>query len=469
MINWPEFRVVKSGALILASKWVLPITSPPIYDGAVLVRGNTIASVGKRKETVKDNPHEDVRDFGEAVLLPGFVNAHTHLEITAFRGIEDDLPLLPWITDAINKAEKNLDHEDFVISTSLGCLEALKSGITCVANAGTRQARGGSFMAIVDSGLRGVFYQELWDGFKRDPDEVLEEVLSLVKEMQRSGSKRVEVGISPHSPYSVSKELFKLINKTSLKMGLPLCTHLAESNEEVKFLMHGSSEIADFWRKEGVKWKAPRLTPVQYLDKLGVLNSNVLAAHCVHLTNEDIKILAKRRVAVAHCPKSNAKLGDGIAPVPKLIDAGIRVGLGTDSTASNNVLDMFEEMRFAIFIQRALHQTAPLLNAKQVLEMATIEGAKALGMESEIGSLERGKKADVIAVALGGAHTTPLYDPTSTLVYCAHQIDVTFVMVDGKIVVDDSEVKTLDEQKILKNVGRFKSKLEGAKSLKTQR
>jgi 5-methylthioadenosine/S-adenosylhomocysteine deaminase len=422
--------------------------------------------VGERKEIVKDNPREEVRDLGEAILLPGFVNVHTHLEITAFRGVEDNLPLLPWIIDAINKAAKNLDHEDFIISTSLGCLEALKSGITCVANAGTSQARGGSFIAIVDSGLRGVFYQELWDGFKRDPDEVLEETLSLVKEMQRSGSKRVEVGISPHSPYSVSEELFKLVNKTSLKMGLPLCTHLAESNEEVKFLMHGSGEIAEFWRKEGVKWKAPGLTPVQYLDKLGVLNPNVLAAHCVHLTEGDIKILARRNVAVAHCPKSNAKLADGIAPLPKLMDARIRIGLGTDSTASNNVLDMFEEMRCAIFIQRALHQTAPLVDAKQVLEMATIDGAKALGMEDKIGSLEQGKKADLIAVALGKAHTTPLHDPTSTLIYCAHQTDVTFVMVDGKIVVDDGEVKTLDEQKILKKAERLRGKLEGAKSLK---
>lgn len=446
--------------LILASKWVLPITSPPIRDGAVLIRGNNIASVGKKEGIIKDNPREEVRDFGEAILLPGFVNAHTHLEYTAFRGVEDNLSLLPWIIDAISKAAKNLSYEDFVISTSLGCLEALKSGITCVANAGTLGARGESFKAIVASGLRGVFYQEVWDGFKRDPNEALEEALSLVKKMRRSGSKRIDVGISPHSPYSVSEKLFKLVNGVSLKMGLSLCTHLAESNEEVKFLKHGSGEIADFWRNEGVKWKAPGLTPVQHLDKLGVLNPNVLAAHCVHLTDEDIRVLARKNVAVAHCPKSNAKLADGIAPLPKLMDAGIRVGLGTDSTASNNVLDMFEEMRFAIFLQRALHQTAPILVAKQVLEMATIGGAKALGMENKIGSLERGKKADLIAVALDKAHTTPTLDPISTLVYCTHQTDVAFVIVGGKIVVGDCKVKTLDERKILKKAGSVGNKIE---------
>jgi len=446
--------------LILTSKWVLPITSPPIRDGAVLIRGNNIASVGKKEGIIKDNPREEVRDFGEAILLPGFVNAHTHLEYTAFRGVEDNLSLLPWIIDAISKAAKNLSYEDFVISTSLGCLEALKSGITCVANAGTLGARGESFKAIVASGLRGVFYQEVWDGFKRDPNEALEEALSLVKKMRRSGSKRIDVGISPHSPYSVSEKLFKLVNGVSLKMGLSLCTHLAESNEEVKFLKHGSGEIADFWRNEGVKWKAPGLTPVQHLDKLGVLNPNVLAAHCVHLTDEDIRVLARKNVAVAHCPKSNAKLADGIAPLPKLMDAGIRVGLGTDSTASNNVLDMFEEMRFAIFLQRALHQTAPIFVAKQVLEMATIGGAKALAMENRIGALERGKKADLIAVALNKAHTAPTLDPISVLVYCAHQTDVAFVMVDGKIVVDDDEVKTLDERKVLKKGGSVGDKLE---------
>ena len=432
--------------MLIRASWVVPVSRPPIRDGAVLVEDGAIVAVGPYGQVRAEAGRDEVLDFGQAIIMPGLVDAHSHILYTVLRGLEDDATLFPWLASAIIGPLSLLDEEDLLWSARLGCLEAIRAGITCLADASPRSAPA---LAISEAGLRGVVYREVFSG-EAGPEEALEEGLKAIREMEEKASGLIEVGISPHSPYSNPPELLRSVAEVARSMGLKICLHLAETREEFEYLALGRGRLADLFGEAG--WSlgpSPGRTPALYLRELGLLGPDVLLAHCVHLTDGDMRAISSSGSPVAHCPKSNAKLGSGIARVPDMLRAGIRVCLGTDSTASNNILDMFEEMRMAIFLQRAQRTDAPVLRAEEALYMATLGGAEALGLSGLVGSLEPGKKADIAVIRLHEG-LIPTYDPVSTIVYCANRSDVVMTMVEGRVLYREGEFTTLDEDGILR-------------------
>ncbi len=442
--------------MLLRAEWVVPISRPPIRDGAVLVEGDRIEAVGPYDELRHHAGCDELLDLGKAIILPGLVNAHSHVCYTVLRGIEDDATLFAWLASGILGPAELLDERDFLWSARLGCLEALRAGITCLADNtpyGPEVAR-----AMAEAGLRGVVYQEVFQG-ELEAEEALELALKAVEAMKRASQSSVRAGLSPHSPYANPPELLKLVAETAREERLPIAIHLAETKAEFNYFTGGGGELATVSETLGIKLP-PSLgkTPAEYLADLGLLGPNVLLAHCVYLADSDASLLAETGSPVAHCPKSNAKLGSGITKVPELLSAGVTVGLGTDSAASNNVLDMFEEMRMAIFLQRASRATAPVLTAEQVLRMATLSGAEALGIAGQVGSLEPGKKADLVAVGLREG-LLPTYEPISTLVYCASRADVVLTMVGGRVLYHDGRFMTLDAERIIEECSAIGERL----------
>ena len=431
--------------MLLRAEWVIPISSPPLRDGAVLVDGPVISAVGSFEE-LRREAGDDILDLGEAILLPGLVDAHSHIVYTVFRGIEDDMTLFPWMTSGILGPLELMDEEDLFYSSLLGCLEAIRAGITCLGDSGPSWA---SLRALREARLRGVFYKEVFQGEKA-AEEALEIVLKEISREDSGTPDLVRIGISPHSPYSNGPELLRLVAEKARELGLPVSLHLAETRAELDYFLRGGGELSAIMEHMGISLPGGiGKTPASYLAELGLLGPDVLLAHCIHLTDEDVELISRWGSPVAHCPKSNAKLGSGLARVPEMISGGIRVSLGTDSTASNNILDMFEEMRMAIFLQRASREDAPVLTAEQALKMATLWGAEALGLGDRVGSLEPGKRADVVAVKIREG-LLPTYDPISTLVYCASRHDVVLTMVEGRILFHEGSFTTLDKEEILK-------------------
>ena len=432
--------------MLLRAEWVVPVADAPIRDGAVLVEEERVVAVGPYERVRQEAGRDELLDLGRAIILPGLVDAHSHVCYTVLRGLEDNATLFAWLAAGIIGPSEFLDERDFLWSARLGCLEALRAGITCLADCtpfGSPVAR-----AMSEAGLRGVVYQEVFQG-EREAEEALRSSLRAIERARREARGPIRVGLSPHSPYANPPELLKLTAEVARERELPLSLHLAETRAELEFFTRGTGELAAASELLSISLPS-RLgkTPARYLADLGLLGPDVLLAHCVHLTDDDIALLARERAPVAHCPKSNAKLGSGIARVPELLASGATVALGTDSAASNNVLDLFEEMRAAIFLQRASRAEAPVLTAEQVLEMATLAGASALGLSGQVGSLEPGKKADLVAVRLREG-LLPTYDPVSTLVYCANRADVVLTMVEGRVLYREGHYATLDAGRVL--------------------
>jgi len=442
--------------MLLRARWLLPITSNPIRDGALWVEGQEIRAVGPAHKIVRAHPSQPIADFGEAVILPGLVDAHTHIDYTIMRGFLDGFPFVPWIIRLTVTKYRKLSAEDIAVSARFGALELIRSGVTTIADT---TDTGAAFDAVLESGLRGIIYQELFGLNERAISKTMDALRTKLEAMRQRATDRVRVGISPHAPYTVCAELFRAVTAYALREGYPLCIHSAESPEETELLTRGKGEIAKWLKLRKWFWRPPGLTPVRYLHALGVLDAHPLLAHCVHVDGEEVKILADQDVSIAHCPKSNAKFAHGLAPLPLFLDAGIRVGLGNDSVGSNNIFDMFDEMRFALLVQRAARRRFESLNARRMVELATIGGAKALGLTDRIGSLEPGKRADVIAVDLSRSHCIPAYDPYSALVFAANATDVVFTMVDGHVLYDGNEVRTLDEETLRSAMLKLRDRL----------
>ena len=433
--------------MLLRAEWVVPVSSEPIRNGAVLVEGSTITAVGPYEEVGKQAGREECLDLGSAIIMPGFVDAHSHVMYTVLRGLEDDQTLFGWLGACILGPSEVLSERDFLWSARLGCLEAIRAGITCLADStplGLTTTR-----ALSEFGLRGVVFKEVFQG-EGGASDVLEEALREIEEMATEDPEHLRAGISPHAPYSNPPGFIKATAELARERGLPISIHLAETKAELEFFLKGKGEIASISEVLGLNLPgALGKTPTEYLSELKALGEDVLLAHCIHLLDRDVKLIASSGSSVAHCPKSNAKLGSGIAKVPELLSSGVKVGLGTDSVASNNVMDMFEEMRMAIFLQRALREDAPVLTAQDVLYMATLGGAEALGLGDAVGSLEPGKKADLIAVELREG-LLPTYDPISTLVYCASRSDVVLSMVDGEVLFLRGRFTKVDAGRVLR-------------------
>lgn len=446
-------------AKIYRATWVLPIVSDPISDGAVAIAGDTIKAVGTFSDLTAAMPGVEVIDFHDAMLLPGFVNCHSHLEYAAFRGLVDNMNFGRWILSILDYQAK-LDKHDYAASSRLGAAECVASGITTLAES---TYAGESLNAIRQAGLRARVYQEV---FGIDDNQLAGTMARLVEkldELEEQSGALLEIGIFPHATYTVSAGLYREIAELARERGMKVATHLAESQEESVYIRSGTGVLALDLR-EKVGWEHVNrqpfgVTPVKYLQQWNVFGPDFLAVHCVHVGKTDIEVLAKRDVAIAHCPKSNAKLGCGIAPLPDFLEAGIRVGFGTDSPASSNIMDMFGEMRTAIFLHRGMRRDAKVLNADECVQMATLGGARTLRMEDRVGSLEPGKQADMIAVDMEFSHFTPVHDPYSSLVYGANQEDIFFTMVAGRTIFDKKIQLTLDKEEVTRKALEVKEKL----------
>ncbi len=446
--------------MLLTARYVLPIATPHIENGAVLVRDDKIVEIGDFEHLRRLHPDEPVKDFGLAALLPGFVDLHTHLEYSAMRGLVDDLPYSSWKYQLLQK-ESQFTTQDWDDSALLGAMESLQSGITTVADiTGT----GASGHAAQAAGLRAVIYREVATMDKHQVSHVMDRASADIEAWREtSDSKRLTIGIAPHAPYSCHPELFRKIAEYA-QDGTPVSLHLAGSKEEYQFVKYGSSMLAtdvrDVFDADAPLWLPTGVSPVRYVLQWGILDvPNIVAVHCTQVDAADIEVLAAHDVAIAHCPRCNAKLGMGIAPIEKFLQAGIRVGLGTDSPAASNSMDVFEEMRIGLLVQRAALGEEHFMIARQFVKMATLDAARALGIDDKVGSLEPGKLADIIAVDISKSHQIPTHYPYGTLVHTANQENVLWTMVGGEVVYESREWSTLDKERVFARAEEMRMKL----------
>lgn len=427
--------------MLLCAEYVLPITSDPIEWGAVLVRNGKIRDIGSADLLRLRYPEEEVHDFGQSALLPGFVDAHTHLENSALRGIVHDVPYATWLA-ALSKKYERMTQSDWYDSAILGGLEALSSGITCIAGI---TATGAAANALQKLGMRGVVYREVGAMDKRRVNYAMKMAAADIEKWTSTvDSDRITVGIAPASLFLCHPLVFKRVADFAGST-LPVAMHLAGSREESNFIMYGSSTLAVHDVQEGrgfveiPPWLPTGVTPVNYVLNWGGFNAeNVMAVHCVHVSEDDIAQLRKNNVSIVCCPRCNAQLGMGVAPLTEYLKSGFRVGLGTDSPAASDSTDMLSEMRIGMLVQRAVNPEG-FLSAHKMLELATIGGARVLGLDGKIGSLDIGKMADIVAVDISGSHQTPTDDPTSALVNTASGTDVLMSMVNGRILYEENK------------------------------
>ena len=423
---------------VYRARWVVPVNGAPVRDGAVAVQDGRFTYVGPRSGA----PKGDVRDLGNALLLPGLVNAHTHLELTAMRGFLEDLPFPEWIARLQRAKTTVLTPESMLDSAKLGIAEGLLAGITTYADTCDS---GVALEALHAMGVRGVMYQEV---FGPDPDAADDAIASLKSKIEvhrPNASERVRLGVSPHAPYTVSDELFQRVRDLASELRLPIAIHIAESAEEDAYVRDASGPFADAHRARGFA-VAPRAdSPVALLDRLGILAQRPLLIHCVRSREADIRAIAAAHCAIAHCPVSNAKLGHGVAPLNEWLGAGVTVGLGSDSMASNNRMHLLEEARVALLTQRARGGPAVPLTPLTVLRLATLGGAHCLGLEREIGSIEIGKSADFAAFSLDELPAIPHTDPVATAIFALGGTRAAAVAVDGDLRVIDGRLVEMDD------------------------
>jgi 5-methylthioadenosine/S-adenosylhomocysteine deaminase len=397
---------------ILSADWVVPVDGPPIRDGAVAIDGGRIAAIGPIDELGEGE------SFPEAVILPGFVNAHTHLEYAAYAGFGDGLSFGPWIALHVERKQR-LDLDGMEAIARLGALECLRSGTTTV---GDCSFSGAAATACAELGLAAVVYLEV---FGTDDAPLRERFEPIRARIADALSDRVRLGISPHAPYTCSLELYR----ASGELGLPMATHLAESEAEDEFLRTGAGSWEAF---ADLLVPPPGQTGIRALADAGLLGSHVLAAHCVQADAEEIALLASHDVAVAHCPRSNALLGCGVAPLAALREAGVRVCIATDSPASTPSFDMFDELRAAVASARARERRPDARTAAAALELATLGGARALGLDREAGSLVPGKRADLTILSFAGSAFLPWEDPVTATVLGGSPERVVATLVSGE-------------------------------------
>ena len=398
---------------ILSADWVLPVSAPPIEEGAVAIEDGRVAAVGPAAELGSGT------QYPGAVILPGFVNAHSHLEYSVYAGFGDGIgDFAAWV-DLHTQRKRRIGFEEMLDSARLGAAECLASGITTVADCSYSGAAG---VAAAELGLRALVYLEV---FGDAAEAAVQQFAELRERVEPFLSAQIRLGISPHAPYSISPSVYR----TCFELGLPVATHLSESASEVRYLHDGGGP----W--QGIDWLVdpPGTTGLRLLEREGLLDPRLLAVHCVVVEPDEIELLARNDVGVAHCPRSNAFLGCGIAPVAELTAAGVRVGLGTDSPTSTPSFDMFDELRAAIGLARLRAERADALSATQALELATLGSARALGLDDEIGSLEPGKRADVAVVSLDGSPFLPWEDPATALVLGGSPERVLTTLVEGKV------------------------------------
>jgi len=417
---------------IVSGEYVLPVSSPPIAGGAVCVEGSEIVAVGTRDEIARRFAGVEVEEFGEAAILPGFVNCHSHLEITSMRGSLDDVEhdFTAWLLK-VTAMREALSEGDIIAAAAAGAVEGAQAGVTCFGDIG-RFGRAG-LEALKKVGLRGVVFQETeFSPEDKTADADFKKLIAKFDSLRRDETDLVQVGLSPHSPYTVGPRLFGQITEFALANDVRLTIHAAESADEDQLLRNGTGFFTDVYKKYGVEWTSPHCSSIEYLERLGVLHAKPLLAHCICVSDSDIELIKTSGSAIAHCPKSNAKFGHGYAPFEQFLDAGIAVGLGSDSVASNNVCDMLEEARFASLAARNRAGSKRFISAREMLEAATLGGARALGLDKVVGTIETGKQADLAVVSLAHAAQKPIGDIHAALVFSSNARDVLLTLVAGR-------------------------------------
>jgi 5-methylthioadenosine/S-adenosylhomocysteine deaminase len=416
--------------------------SKEIPNGAVAIADGRIAAVGPAEELLELAPTGEVVTATDCIIMPGLVNTHSHLAMSLFRGLADDLPLMEWLEHHIWPAERtHMNREMVRLGTQLAAAEQLLAGVTTTTDMyffGDEVAR-----ALIETGIRGVVSEPVI-GFPtprcQTTQEMMERQLELIAEF--SGHPLITPSVAAHSPYTVNASDLVQQAEIAEDHGVPFQIHLSETRGEVE---------------ESFKQKG--MSPVAYLANLGVLSERMIAAHCVHVSAEDIDMLVEFEVGVSHNPASNLKLASGVAPIPAMVDRGVKIALGTDGAASNNTLDLLRDMQLTALVHKGTSGDATALPARKMLEMATIDGAAVLGLSNSIGSLVEGRQADLICVAIDRAHATPIYDPYSHLVFSARASDIRHVVVQGRVVVRNHQLETIDLDGVLADAKTFAHRL----------
>lgn len=428
-----------SGKIILSMDKELNVFN----DSSIVVSDGKIVDIGLSDELIQKYQAAKIIKTGNSLIMPGFINTHTHAAMTYFRGLADDLELSVWLTEHIWPAEAKYVNDVFVKSaTELACLEMIRAGVTTFNDMYFFADESAKVSKSI--GMRCLLGETLV-GFKTASCKNFEEALEKTQILYDiySNDELVNISVNAHSIYACNEKCLKMAKDFSEKLNLPIHIHICETKKEIN----------DAQKEFG-------LSPVEYLENLGLLNSKTIAAHAVWLSALDIEILKKRDVKICHNPVSNMKLASGLAPVAEMLSNGLIIGLGTDSAASNNTLDLFSEMRTASLIHKGFYLDSTALSAEEIVKMATINSAKVLGMDKEIGSLEIGKRADIVSINLDKPHLVPLFSPYSHLVYATNSGDVENVVINGKVIMENKEILTIDEKEVIKKAQSFSLSLD---------
>ncbi len=412
-----------------------------IDNGVIAIKDGKIALVSDIKDAKQLRAKQTINAEGK-IIVPGLINTHTHIPMTLFRGIADDLDLQQWLEQYIFPAEARNVNEDFVrVGTRLGLAELIKGGTTTFCDMYYFEDAIAEETSM--AGMRGVLGETVIDFPAPDNKTFDEGLVYADKFISRwKNDPLIVPAVAPHAPYTVSEEHLKKADALSKKHNVPLVIHLAEAQSEMDFVQTNK-----------------KMRPIGYADSIGILNERTIAAHVIYANDEEIEILKERGVGVAHNPESNMKLAAGVARVPQMIKNGIKLGLGTDGAASNNDLSLWEEMDTAAKLHKIFNKDPKVATAKEMFELATIGGAAALHMEDKIGSLETGKLADIAIIDIDGLHETPLYNIYSHLVYAIKSSDVSTVIVNGRILMLNRTLMTLNENKVKKEANEYKEKI----------
>src|SRR6202453_4288163 len=429
-------------SFIFADGWLITMNDRReiLERGSVCVENERIAAVGSRQQLQQRYPEAEVVDCTGRIVLPGMVNTHTHLFQTLLKGLGDDMVLKKWFTCMTGPSAVHLTAQDAHAAALHGCTESIRSGVPTVVDFMYVHPQPGMIKSVVEAfdatGMRGFVCRgfistgEQYDvpaALIERPVAALADAKEQIRRFNRPGG-RVQVGLAPNMIWAVDEEGYRLTRKLADEEHVLITTHVAETTFELE-------TAADCYG----------MNDTQFLSDIGFLGPDVIAVHCVHCTTEDIQILRKHGTKVSHNPCSNMYLASGCAPIPEMLAAGVTVGLASDGPASSNNHSLFQAMKFAALQQKGVHRDATIMTAEKVLEMATIDGARAVGLEAEIGSIEVGKKADIVVLDYNNPFMTPIHHPVSTIVYSALGHEVTTVMIDGHFVMRDGIVATVDE------------------------